>query len=98
MRESRTEQKAREIYEQIMRWLEEGGQASVPASRGDILNIPISQVTPEGVKEYHLRFRKMATLGQGSYAQSLNRPDIRIQYDPHWNTLGKIEELVSWAG
>jgi hypothetical protein len=95
MKESRTEQKAREIYETIMRWLEEGGQASVPASGRDILVIPIPRA-PE--TPYNLRFRRMATLGQGSYAQSLERSDIKIKYDPNWNILGKIEELIGLAG
>ena len=90
-----SETRARRIYETLMRWLEEGGQPGIPAVSGrDMITIPV--LSGESPRK-DLRFRRVNQLGGGCWAQSLDRDSIKIIYDPNWNVLGKIEELLELA-
>ena len=85
--------KAKEIYQEIMLWLE-GRAASytnTPMKEG-LLSIPILR---PGAEPGELRFRKVITMGASSFAQSIERDDIKIHYDPNWEALRKIEQLLA---
>jgi len=47
------------------------------------------------VKTFDLRFRKVAVMGGTAYAQCLDDESITILYDPHWEDLMKIEQLLA---
>lgn len=79
------------IYETIMKWLAGQGNAAVPASNRDILSIPFHN----GATTRVLKFRRVVLMGGGSYAQSLDNEAIKIQYDPNWDVLTKIEQLLA---
>jgi hypothetical protein len=98
---------ARNVYETVQRWLEEAGpSSSAPLSGRDILTIPVVAPKPNyssnpadtlGKTATELRFKRVNTMGGGRWAESMDKAGIRINYDPNWNTLLKIEELLELA-
>jgi len=92
--------RTQEIYRTLMMWLANRGPNTA------ILTIPVKTPGPAPydaiepdlsalVKMFQLRFRKVAVMGGTAYAQCLDDESITILYDPHWEDLVKIEQLLA---
>jgi hypothetical protein len=91
------QKRAEEVYQTIMRWLENRGFADVPESKGGFLEIPVlSPPENDNVEavQHTLKFRRVVTMGGGSYAEHIGT-GIKIVYDPNWEALLKIEKLLT---
>lgn len=76
------------IYETIQRWLD--GKITGDIRTGHLI-IPVN--IPGAVKE--LRFRRQVIMGGTSRAQSMDDDSIVIPFDPNWESLLKIQKLLT---
>lgn len=92
--------KAQEIYRTVMRFLE-GKYQSNTGPLQDVLEIPVQHsirepYNPAATPMLMLRFRRVVTMGPStSYAQSIDREDLKIYYDPNWEVEDKLVELLN---
>lgn len=77
----------RDVFNAIMKWLETG---VAPNSTRAFLKVelPDKQV---------LAFRRIDMMGERCAAEFIKDPRVRIHYDPNWNVMDTIAELVATA-
>lgn len=82
----------RKLHHTIMKWLAGRGQADIPESKQGFLEIPIGPGA-DGEPRV-LKFRRVVTMGGGSYAEHIGT-GTRVVYDPEWDVMLRIEKLLA---
>jgi hypothetical protein len=85
---------ARDHFRAIMRWLESRGN-TFQGSPADILEIPVNFA---GDPLRTIKFRRVMIMGATSvtsYAQSVDREDLKVYYDPNWEVIDKLVGLMN---